>query len=281
MVFFTDNEIDSMIEEDVPYIDLTSNILGLDKMKGTITYTARENLTVSGTEISARIMEKLKLDTISYIPSGTICEKGTILMSASGSAYDLHRAWKICVNLLEHMSGITTKTRQFIEKVHLVNQNINVVTTRKSMPGNKKAVIAAIMAGGALPHRLGLSETILIFDEHYKFFGGLRNFCKIFPSFKKDMQEKKIAIEVKNSEDALLCAESGFDIIQIDKMPANILSITTKQIKKINPYCKIAATGGINLHNAEEYAAAGVDILVLSSLYHAGPADIGVCITRL
>ncbi len=279
MIHFTEQEIDSMILEDVPFIDLTSSILKLHEKTGTITYRAREDLTVSGTELSARLMSKFNLRVEKLTSSGTFCLKGAILLEASGDAYNLHRAWKVCVNLIEHMSGIASQTAQFMKIVRDINPLINVVTTRKSMPGNKKAVVAAIMDGGALPHRLGLSETILIFDQHYTFFGGLAGFLTVFKDVRHEMKEKKITIEVKSIDDAIVCAGKGFDILQIDKMPPDELTRLIRETKKIQPDLLIAAAGGININNAPSYAKTGADILVLSSLYHAMPADIGVTIT--
>jgi molybdenum transport protein len=135
-------------------------------------------------------------------------------------------------------------------------------------------MMKAIVAGGALPHRLGLSESILIFKQHLVYMGGLSGLLEQINPLKQRFQEHKICIEVETVEDALVVAASGVDIIQIDKMSLGTLKELAQNLKQRYPHVKLAAAGGITLNNVQEYAATGVDILVTSSLYFGKPADI-------
>ena len=153
-----------------------------------------------------------------------------------------------------------------------------MVTTRKAFPGTKQISIKAIMAGGALPHRLGLSETLLVFTQHTAFLGGLESFLGTISALRCQARETKIIVEADNSTEALLVALSGADIVQLDKVAPAELADTVSAIREANPNILISAAGGINETNAAEYAATGIDIIVLSSVYFGKPADIGVII---
>jgi len=135
------------------------------------------------------------------------------------------------------------------------------------------------MAGGALPHRLGLSESILVFKQHTAFTGGLASFLDMLPELRTAAPEQKIMVEADNSAEALLIARAGADVVQVDKMPADELRQLVENIRSLGVAVKVSAAGGINEANAAEYAATGVDILVLSSVYFGKPADIAATIS--
>ena len=82
------------------------------------------------------------------------------------------------MNILEYSSGIATRTKKMVDKAKLVNPHVAVLATRKSFPGTKELSIKSIIAGGAFPHRLGLSETILIFKQHVAFLGNINDLAQ-------------------------------------------------------------------------------------------------------
>ena len=168
-----------------------------------------------------------------------------------------------------------------VRAARLVNPGIMVGATRKSFPGTKKIVVKAVMAGGALPHRLGLSETILVFRQHTVFAGGLEKFLQTLPDLRARAKETKVVVEAENFVEALQIAQAGADVVQIDKLGPDELAAAVKEIRSANPHIKISAAGGINEDNIARYAATGVDIIVLSSVYFGKPADIGAAILPL
>jgi len=271
-----DGDIERFIDEDVPYGDLTTFLLGIGDRHGEIVFTAREEMTICCTEEAARVLEKCGAVVIACSPSGACLFPGTDFLRAQGPAQALHVGWKVALSILEYGSGIATRTHRIVAKAKEVNPNIVVVTTRKSFPGTKKMAIKAVAAGGALPHRLGLSETILIFKQHTVFLGGLDALLKRIGQFSAQAPEKRIMVEAENTDEALRIAQVGVAIVQIDKAPPGELSPLIREIKNINPAVKVSAAGGINESNVADYAAAGADIIVLSSLYFGKPADIAV-----
>jgi molybdenum transport protein len=273
-----DSDIERFIEEDLPYGDLTSHLLGIGESSGRISFSTREDTTLCCTEEAARVLQKCGAAVSFCLASGTRLAPGSEFLTAQGNARSLHAGWKVALNLLEYASGIASRTRRIVEKTRAVNPALSVVTTRKAFPGTKKISIKAIVAGGALPHRLGLSETILVFKQHTAFLGGLETFLGTVSELRSKARENKIIVEADNSAEALLVALSAADIVQLDKMAPAELADTVSAIRKANPNILISAAGGINESNAAEYAATGIDIIVLSSVYFGKPADIGVII---
>jgi molybdenum transport protein len=233
------------------------------------------------TEEAVRLLEKCGAKLLFSIPSGTIAEPGTLILRAEGSAGALHAGWKAALNLLEYASGIATRTRAIVERARAANPDVSLVTTRKSFPGTKKVAIKAIMAGGALPHRLGLSESILVFPHHTVFLGGLEPFLENLPALKTSAPEQRIIVEAQTPEEALSIAAAGADIVQVDKMSIAALSKLVLDIRAAYPGVAISAAGGINADNAAAYAATGIDIIVLSSVYFGKPSDISAVINHI
>lgn len=280
MIYIKDQTIENIINEDIPYIDLTTSILGITNENGEIKFVSRENAVISGSEEVIRIFNKLGIETKSYVPSGTIVKPGDVIINAKGNADALHMAWKVSMNILEYCSGISTRTRRLVDKAKNINPKIEIVTTRKIFPGTKELSIKAIIAGGALPHRLGLSETILVFKQHLNFIGGIDGFIANIDTIKAKACEKKILIEVEDLESAVKVTKAGVHGLQFDKLSPAELKVIVATIRNINPSITLIGTGGINEGNIEEYAATGVDSISTTSVYFGTPVDIEVTITK-
>ena len=167
-----------------------------------------------------------------------------------------------------------------VEAVHAVNPSCEVLTTRKSMPGCKDLLTEAVMAGGAFPHRLGLSETVLVFDHHTEFLGGFDEFVKRIPEFHSRCIEKKLFVEA-TADQARVLARAGVDGIQLDKVPVDELAALVEELRSLSPHVTIIAAGGVNDKNAAAYAATGVDGLATTAPFNAKPLDMSVRMQRI
>ena len=276
-----DSDIERFIDEDLPYGDLTTHLLAIGDRPGSIAFTTREETMLCCSEEAGRVLEKCGCTVTEMRPSGTRLASGETFLVATGPAGGLHAGWKVALNLLEYASGIASRTRRIVDASKVINPAVVVVTTRKSFPGTKRIAIKAIMAGGALPHRLGLSETILVFRQHTVFMGGLDAFLQGMGDLRARAPENRIIVEADSAAEALRIAAAGVDVVQVDKIPPHELTSLVAEIRSVNPAVKISAAGGINEGNAADYAATGIDIIVLSSVYFGKPADIGVTIIPL
>ena len=272
-VVISDARIDQLIAEDVPYIDLTTQMLGISDKPARIEFFTREDATVCATEEAARVLQHLGAEVESLVPSGEHVAAGTILLVAVGPAGAMHKAWKVCLNLLDHCSAVATKTHNLVSAAKSANPACEVLTTRKSMPGVKDLLTKAATAGGAFPHRLGLSETVLVFDNHTRLMGGFDAFLDALPSLRSKCIEKKLFVEA-DADQARALARAGVDGIQFDKIPADELAALVAELRAINPHCTLIAAGGINAKNAAAYAATGVDGLATTAPFSAAPLDM-------
>ena len=277
MVFFETQDIERWIGEDVPSIDLTSELLGIAHQEAVLLVRTRHPQRVALTEEARRIFEILGTRVTRVVPSGQDVGAGVALLEARGAAGALHRGWKVAMNLLEHGCGVATLTAEFVARARSV-ADIPILVTRKHWPGLKKVMINAILAGGAHPHRLGLSETILVFDNHLALVGGRSALPAVVARMRAAACEKKIAVECHDLAEAEQAVAAGADVIQFDKVPAAELAAYCARIRAASPRVALTAAGGIALDDVRAYAATGVDALVLSSVYHARPADLGVTI---
>lgn len=275
-MYISDENLERFIHEDVPYLDLTTVLLDIGQTPGKISFAAREKGVVCGCEEADRIFFKLGARTNLLLPSGTLVEPGQPFLQAAGNASSLHTAWKVCLNILEYCSGIASRTRTLLDKARSVNPDINILSTRKMFPGTRELAIKSVVAGGGFPHRLGLSETVLIFPQHINFLGGMHELSSKIPALKKQACEKKIIVEVENRDDALIMAAAGVDGLQFDKLPPENLKIIVEEIKTAYPKLLLIAAGGIKETNVSEYAATGVDGIVTTSMYFGRPLDISV-----
>lgn len=274
-------DFDALIREDVPYFDLTSVALGIESQPAEISYFTREDCVVCGSEEVAELFRRLDITLDHTIPSGTAISAGTEIISGHGAAERLHTAWKVGQNLLDHLSGIATQTKRMADIAHTVNPALPILTTRKMYPGTKALSIKAVMAGGALPHRLGLSETILIFRQHYAMLGGFDKLLSCIPKMKQMCCEKKIIAEAEHFEMAEALCEAGVDGIQLDKFSPQEAYEAAEKLSARFPHIVLLAAGGINETNIAAYAAAKISGVVTTSLYSAAPIDVGVKINPL
>ena len=280
-MYLSEDTIDRLLAEDVPYFDLTSWVLGIRDQSAAIRYFTREDAVVCGTEEVARIFERLHITLDEAIPSGQYVKAGTQLIAGHGRAEDLHTAWKVGQNLLDHCSGIATRTRAMVDAARKWNPTISILTTRKGFPGTKALATKAVIAGGALPHRLGLSETLLVFKQHLNMIGGFEAFLPRIREIKAGCCEKKLLAEADSQSEAEALCEAGIDGIQFDKLSAQELCATAQLLRTRYPNVILLAAGGINEHNVEQYARAEINGIVTTSLYSAKPIDVGVKIERI
>ena len=275
MVHIPNSRLDYFMAEDVPYIDLTGIVLGIGDQPGVMEYFSRETCVLAGVDEVARMARAEGCEVEELHKSGDAVEPDETILRVTGRAADLHIMWKVGLNIIDHYSAVATKTRAVVDAVHAVNPRCEILTTRKSMPGCKDMLVEAVMLGGAFPHRLGASETVLVFDHHIKFLGGFDAFVERIPEFRSRCIEKKFFVEAEPGQARVLAA-AGVDGIQLDKVPVDELAALVKELRAIDPRVTLIAAGGINAQNAAAYAATGVDGLATSAMFNAKPIDMSI-----
>ncbi|MGE0629993.1 MAG: ModD protein [Hyphomicrobiaceae bacterium] len=276
----SDEELLRILSEDCPFADLTTEGLGIGDVPATASFTARNEMVVCGSEDAERMMQLAGAATTLAARSGETVAAGTLILQASGSARQIHHAYKMAQTLMEILSGMSTATRAIVDAARAGNPRCRVACTRKHMPGLKRWAVRAIEAGGAAPHRLGLSDYVLVFAEHRTLLDGSQTLGEHFARLAASTPERRLAAEAGSFDEAVALAQAGAEIVQVDKMsPDEVAAVATRlQAMPMRPL--LAAAGGINPSNAQAYAAAGADLLVTSQPYYAPPRDVKVAIRR-
>jgi len=275
MHLITDADLDRFLAEDVPYGDLTTRALGLSGVAADMVFRAGPALVASSTEEAARLLTRLGCTAAAAVASGTAVAAGTTLLAASGPAGAVLAGWKVAQTLMEYAAGIATAAAAIVAAARAVNPEVVVACTRKSFPGTKAVAIKAVLAGNAVPHRLGLSDSLLVFPEHRALLAGL-SAEEAIRRLKASCPEKKVVVEVTSEAEAAEAAAAGADVIQLEKFSPDRVAAVVAHLAGSDVL--VAAAGGIILANAAAYAASGARILVTSAPYAAAPLDVKVAI---
>ena len=282
MFNLTNKELEEYIHDDIPYFDITTSLQNEKNRQAKLSIFTREDIMVSCSEEAKRVAELLNCHVQKYVPSKTNIKKGESILEFTGAYEDVHKAWRVCQILLEYSCKIATYTHDMNQKIKAINPSCELLATRKTFPFAKRFCIKSILNGGAFPHRLGLSETILFFENHRILYETNKDFYKAIYDFKIKVPEKKIVVESSTLEDMKQLMEYGVDVIQIDKAS---LEVIAQAVEHKNRYVyesvKLLATGGIHLNNVEAFAKTKVDGIVTSSLYNAGSANLGSTMTLI
>jgi molybdenum transport protein len=269
-----DQDLLHLVQEDAPYGDITTSGLGIAEQIGRATFTAASDMTVACVEDAARMLDLCGCRSMLHTHGGTFVPRGTLLLEATGRAGDLHRGAKTAQVLMELASGIATRAAAIVAAARSANPLISVACTRKHMPGAKRIALKAIMAGGAVPHRLGLSDSVLVFADHRVFLADGAELADAFRQLRAHTPERRLGAEAESEDEALMLAAVGADVVQIDKATPETVARLAATFRARVPRPLLAAAGGINETNAATFAAAGADLLVTSAPYYAAPCDV-------
>ena len=271
-------ELERLLADDVPYGDLTTEALCIGAARGIMRFVARDPMVLVLAEDAAAIIELAGCRVELSARTGDRLAPGSPILTAHGEAAALLKSWKVAQTLIEIWSGVATSARAIVDAASAVSPDIAVACTRKNIPGTKQFAVAAVKAGGAVMHRLGLSETVLVFPEHRVFLDKIP-LTEIVERLRRAAPEKRLVAEVTSFEAAIELAVAGFDVIQAEKFAPAEIAILVARMKAMSSVWNrpiVAAAGGINADNVAAYAKAGVDIVVTSSPYLAKPVDVQV-----
>ena len=169
MFFVSDALLDQILTDDIPYGDATTALLGIEKVPGIVRCRPKAETTIAGVALAERLFTRVGLQTTCFHEEGDTVDAGTVILEGRGPAGAIHAVYKTAQNILEYASGIATRTHQMVQEAKAGNAACRVAVTRKHFPGTKTLSLYAAMAGGAVVHRMGLSESVLVFDQHRVF----------------------------------------------------------------------------------------------------------------
>jgi nicotinate-nucleotide pyrophosphorylase (carboxylating) len=253
------------IEEDSPSGDITTDAVIPDKTCKAVIRAEQEGVIVGIAEASALFIhfgilaKPGKQDGDRVIPQD-------IILSLSGNAKGILLVERTALNIIGRMSGIATQTRKLADMISSVNSRCRIAATRKTSPGFRALDKKAVQLGGGDPHRMSLSDGILIKDNHLM----LVSLTKAIRAAKAASAYRKIAIEVETPHDALTAAKEGADILLLDNMTPRRVSETLAGLKRagLRDRVTIELSGGIDETTLPDYAVLDVDVISMGALTH-------------
>jgi nicotinate-nucleotide pyrophosphorylase (carboxylating) len=196
-------------------------------------------------------------------------ESGTVVLTARGNTRALLLAERTALNFLGHLSGIATLTRTWVDEISEYDTIIR--DTRKTTPGLRELEKYAVRMGGGANHRMSLSESALIKDNHVAVSGGV---VQAFHYVRSKYPNIEIEVEVDTLEQLQEIIELSPDLILLDNMS---IPQCNQAVVIARGRCRLEASGGLSLENAKAYAVTGVDYLSVGALTHSAPVlDIGL-----
>jgi len=262
-----DTIIDTALDEDVGSGDITTSSIIDASLKGKAQLVAREEILLAGIDIFAKVFSRLDPEIVvecSY-HDGDPIPKGARIGTVTGSMRGILSGERTALNFLQHLSGIATLTRQYVEKTD--PSTLRVIDTRKTTPGLRVLEKYAVRMGGGFNHRFGLFDGILIKDNHIAAAGSLSEAVKKMRATAPHTLKVEVEVEdIKGLEEAI---EAGADAILLDNM-------SIKEMKKAVLIAKkrvlLEASGGITLKTVEAISKTGVNLISVGAITHSAPS---------
>ena len=256
--------VENLLKEDKASADITSNYFVDKNQQAKATIFSKEKLIISGINFVLALFKKScnNIKILSQLKDGLEIKKNTKILVFEGNANKILSAERSGLNLLQHLSGISTLTAQYCKKIK--NGKTILLDTRKTTPGLRKFEKYATFIGGAQNHRLDLSQNYMIKDNHLL----LNN--EIYSKISKmKNKQKKIIFECDNIFQVKKAINLKIKHILLDNM--NIKTI--KKAKEIiGKKAKIEISGGINLKNITKILKIGVDFISVGAITQSAPA---------
>ena len=258
--------VTNSLAEDIKDGDITTRNIFLENKKARAEVIARESIILSGFEIFQAIFKKLDTNvSFSYekFKDGEEIIAGETIVNVECGVIQLLEGERSALNILQWLSGIATLTNNYVKKA----APVKVLDTRKTTPGLRMFEKYAVACGGAINHRFGLYDQVLIKDNHIQFAGGISNAVSLV---RENVPEnKKIEVEVQSFEELKEALENHADIIMLDNMSLDMMH---QCIKMIDGKAKTEISGGIKFERLEEISTSGADFVSVGALTHSAPA---------
>jgi nicotinate-nucleotide pyrophosphorylase (carboxylating) len=265
--------------EDQATRDATTLAIIDPQQKAMATILAKQDCVLSGIALVRRIYEifaELEGESQGYpevrIPQeifdGVHLHKGENVASIRHSARVLLSCERLILNLLQHLSGIATVTRAYVDAIE--GTGARILDTRKTVPGLRQLEKYAVRCGGGHNHRLDLSDGILVKNNHIDLAGGVR--VAVERALANRKGEQPVEVEVRNMQELEAALKYGAESILLDNMTPAQTREAVAAIRRDAPAMKIESSGGITLENVRLYAEAGVDFISVGALTHSARA---------
>ena len=271
---FQGTHLDELIrlafEEDIGQEDVTSRLLVDPNLCAKAEVVSKSEGILCGMFLLEKICawpERLNaapLMTKSDFQDGSILRKGDVVVRIQGSLQSILKVERVALNFLGRLSGIATLTHQFVKEVK--GLSVDIMDTRKTIPGFRFLEKYAVKIGGGKNHRFGLYDGVLIKENHLIATKGVRSALETIQ--KKLKKKMTVEVEVKNFKEVKEALEAKADIILLDNF---LISDVKEALALIGKRALTEVSGGIHLQNVRRYAETGVNRISIGALTHSAP----------
>jgi nicotinate-nucleotide pyrophosphorylase (carboxylating) len=203
------------------------------------------------------------------VEDGQGCGRDEVVMEIEGAVRSLLTAERTALNFMQRLTGIASRTREFVDKV--ARYGVRILDTRKTTPTLRRLEKYAVTCGGGTNHRMGLYDMVLIKDNHRRFRAeaGIRDLRGAVEAARARFPGVPVEVEVESEDELLDAIRGGPEWIMLDNMSPALMRRCVELCAK---RCKLEASGGVTLATVEAMAATGVDAISIGGLTHSAPA---------
>lgn len=256
--------LESWLLEDIGRGDQTTqSLFSQGAPLGKAQWIAKATGVIAGLPVAARVFQLLN-NQVKFIPlieEGEICNQGQIIANIEGPLDALLTGERVAMNLAMRLSGIATLTHQYVSQI--AGLQTQLVDTRKTTPGLRILEKYAVQVGGAINHRMGLDDSVMIKDNHIAAAGGIA--AAIAQIRSRIPYPLTVEVETETLEQVEEAIAHKADIIMLDNMPLERMKNAVDLIRKKAPWIKIEASGNITLETIRSVAETGVDYISSSA----------------
>jgi nicotinate-nucleotide pyrophosphorylase (carboxylating) len=257
------------LAEDIGTGDLTAKYF-VENRPAKARLFAKETAIAAGVETAKEVFLRISSETEVHVvrPSGTLLYAGDTVLEVAGPLRGLLTAERVALNFLQHLSGIATLTRRFVDAV--AGTRACILDTRKTVPGLRLLEKAAVRAGGGTNHRMGLYDMVMVKDNHLAAGTTVEELQEAIRRLRSDHPEARVELEADRLDQVLafLCLD-GVDVILLDNMPLDELR---KAVSLVAGRVLLEASGGVTIETVAAIAATGVDYISVGALTHSARA---------
>ena len=273
---YVDELIKKALLEDINYTDITTDYLIPENQEDEAIFLAKASGVLCGIEVAMRVFTLLQPDFQYEIlmNDGDKVKEGDIIAKIKGKTRTILKGERTALNLLQHMSGISSMTNRIVKLVE--GTNVSIADTRKTLPGMRPIQKYAVTVGGGKNHRYNLSDAAMLKDNHIDAGGGITNAVTTLK--KKLGHMAKVELEVRTLDELREALSVDVDVIMLDNMDNDTMR---KAVEITNGKALLEASGGITEETIRGVAETGVDIISVGALTHSVKAfDISLKIEK-
>jgi len=267
----TSTLIDLALDEDIGAGDVTSTYFVPEGRESRALVVAKDDGVIAGVEVAVEVFRRVdpEIKVNVLLKDGSQVAPRAGVMEVTGRSRSILTAERVVLNFLQRLSGVATKTKQFVDLV--ADAPARILDTRKTTPGWRVLEKAAVVAGGGYNHRMGLYDRAMVKDNHLMAEGDLGALQEAINFLRRD----KPGVEVELEADRLHQVESfltleGVDHILLDNMDCETMSKAVELRGEDGPL--LEASGGVNLSTVAGIAATGVDFISVGAVTHSAVA---------